>query len=150
MRRRILGCAAILAALSACSMPPSVPDAGSVAGRPVSGTITLEEALAGGAEAGRGTLQFRGRAYAFRLVGGIAGPGGGAAIRGSGTVYNLSRVSDFAGMYSQGSGDLGIDTSRTADLWLRNEAGVIIHVRGQREGVSLSLGRSQVMVELVQ
>lgn len=149
MRRRILGSAAILAALTACSAIPSVPNADSVAGLTPSGTVTLEEALAGGAEAGRGTLHFRGQAYPFRLVGGVAGPGGGAGLRGSGNVYNLARLTDFAGLYTQGSGPPGLDTSSRANLWLRNGAGVIIHVQGQREGVSLSLGRSQLVVELL-
>lgn len=149
MRRRDLGCVAALAALTACSIAPSVPDAESVAGLRPSGTVTLEEAVAGGAEAGRGTLHFRGRSYPFRLVGGVTGPGGGVALRGSGTVYRLERLSDFAGIYTQGSGPPGIDTSSRADLWLRNEAGVIVHVRGEREGVSVSLGRSHVVVELI-
>lgn len=150
MRRRILGSAAILAALTACSMIPSVPDANSVAGMTPSGTVRLEEALAGGTELGRGTLQFRGHAYPFRLIGSIAGPGGGAGLRGGGNVYNLSRLSDFAGLYTQGSGPPGLDVSNRANLWLRNSAGVIIHVQGEREGVALSLGRSQLLVELVQ
>ena len=35
------------------------------------------------------------------------------------------------------------------DLWLRNAAGVIIHVRGRREGVVLSLGRDELLVEIL-
>ena len=138
-----------LAALAACSLSPPVPDAGSVAGRRPSGTVRLEEAFVSGAGVGRGTLHFQGRSHAFRMAGSILGPGGAARLRAHGDVYNLTRLQDFAGLYSQGTGRIGIDTSSAENLWLQNAAGVIMHLRGERQGVIVSLGRDELLVEFL-
>jgi hypothetical protein len=65
-------------------------------------------------------------------------------------VYKLNRLSDFEGLYSEGTGKAGLDldTSKRSELWLQNRAGVIMHLSGAREGVVLSLGRSEVEIKL--
>lgn len=150
-RRAVLRSAVALggvAALAGCSAPPAVPTEQSIAGRRPSGTVTLAENFIGGAGAGNGILTFRGRAHPFRLVGTVIGPGGAARIQASGDVYGLARIEDFAGVYTQGTGQSGLDTRSTDELWLQNAAGVVMHLRGTRMGVTLGLGRDELLIEL--
>ncbi len=152
MHRRAFGSAAVLgslAALAACSsVTPDVPTARSIAGRTPSGTVTIAENFLGGAGAGNGTLHFRGQSHPFRLAGTVVGPGGAARIQASGDVYGLTRVEDFAGVYSQGTGQRGLDTRTTSDLWLQNSSGVIMHLRGTQIGATLGLGRDELLIEM--
>lgn len=138
-----------LAALTGCSVTPAVPTERSIAGERPVGTVTLSENFIGGAGAGAGTLTFRGQFYQFRMVGTVVGPGGAARINASGNVYGLTKVEDFAGIYTQGTGRRGLDTGSTDDLWLQNSAGVIMHLRGTQVGVTLSLGRDELLIEMV-
>ena len=76
--------------------------------------------------------------------------GGGASdaqVRGE--VYNLHNLSDFAGVYTQNSGAAGFNKSTASDLWLRNNAGVVLHVTGTQTGMTLSLGREEILIELL-
>lgn len=152
MHRRVFCSAAAfgsLAALAACSsVAPAVPTAQSIAGRAPSGTVTIAENFLGGAGAGNGTLHFRGQDYPFRLAGTVVGPGGAARIEASGNVYGLDRIEDFAGIYTQGTGQRGIESSTRSDLWLQNSSGVIMHLRGTQMGATLSLGRDELLIEM--
>lgn len=151
MHRRAFRPAAILgglAILAGCSAGPAIPTEQSVAGRRPSGTVTLAENFLGGAGAGNGTLTFRGQSHPFRLVGAVVGPGGAARIQASGDVYGLTRIEDFAGIYTQGTGQRGFDTRSSDQLWLQNSAGVIMHLRGTQMGATLGLGRDELLIEL--
>jgi hypothetical protein len=151
MHRRAFASAAALGGLlltAGCSAVPAVPTERDIAGRRPSGTVTLNETFIAGGGVGNGTLTFRGQAYPFRIAGTVVGPGGAVRINASGEVYGLTRVEDFAGLYSQGTGDRGLDTRRTDELWLRNAAGVIMHLRGTQMGAVLSLGRDELLVEM--
>jgi hypothetical protein len=124
------------------------PGPQSVVGMSPVGTVNLTEIIAAGAAGGKGTLYFQGQSYSFRLVGGVTGGGGAADTQASGEVYNLRNISDFAGVYTQNSGGIGLDTASRSDLWLRNSAGVVMHLTGAQTGVTLSLGREEVLIEL--
>lgn len=137
-----------LSVLTACSGPPAVPTEQSIAGRRPVGTVTIAENFIGGAGAGNGTLIFRGQSYPFRLAGAVVGPGGAARIHASGDVYGLTKVEDFPGIYTQGTGARGLETGGRDELWLRNAAGVIMHLRGTQTGVVLGLGRDQILIEM--
>lgn len=137
-----------LLGLSACGAVQAPPTAQSIAGLTPVGTVTLTETVAMGMTGGKGSLTFQGRRYPFILVGSIVGPGGASEIDAVGKVYKLNKLSDFEGLYSEGTGPAGLDTSSQADLWLQNEAGVIMHLTGSSEGVVLSLGRSEVEIKL--
>ena len=39
--------------------------------------------------------------------------------------------------------------SGASDLWLRNAAGVVLHLKGTQQGVSLSLGREEILIEML-
>ena len=137
-----------LLGLSACGTLQPPPTAQSIAGLTPSGTVTLTETVAAGMTGGTGSLTFQGRTYPFRVVGTVVGPGGASRVQAVGKVYRLNRLSDFEGTYSEGTGQAGLATSGKAELWMRNQAGVIMHLTGTSEGVVLSLGRDEVLVQL--
>ncbi len=139
---------ALLLAAAGCSSLQK-PGPQSIAGMSPVGTVSLTEIIAAGADAGKGTLNFQGRSYSFKLAGGVTGGGGASDIQASGEVYNLQSVSDFAGLYTQSNGGIGLDTSGTTDLWLRNTSGVVLHLTGTQNGVTLSLGREELLIEML-
>ena len=134
--------------VSGCSNM-SKPGPQSVAGMSSDGTVTMTEIMAVGAEGGKGTLNFQGHSYPFRLVGGVTGGVGAANTQATGEVYNLHNISDFKGLYTQSSGGPGFAELGASDLWLRNAAGVVLHLKGTQEGVSLSLGREEILIEML-
>lgn len=139
---------AALVGVTACSM--KTPDAQSIQGLTPSGSVTLNETFAAGYGGGSGTLTFNGQTYPFRLVGAVLGPGGAERLATSGEVYKLSKVGDFAGRYTQSSGKAGLSQSGTGQLWLENNAGVIMHLSSQTHGMLLSLGKEEIVIHLNQ
>jgi hypothetical protein len=139
---------ALLLVASGCSNMAK-PGPQSVVGMSPDGTIRMTEIMAAGAEGGKGTLTFQGRSYPFKLVGGVTGGGGAANTQASGEVYSLRNISDFKGLYTQSSGGPGLALSGASDLWLRNAAGVVLHLSGTQEGVTLSLGREEILIEML-
>ena len=137
-----------LASCASSPIPTTVPTAQSIAGLPPSGKVTMDEFFLGGAGVGKGVLSFEGKTYPFRLIGTVIGPGSVSKISVSGDVYKLSDVAQFPGPYAQGTGPAGLETSAVGDLWLQNKAGVIMHLTGTQSGVSLSLGRDEIIIEM--
>jgi hypothetical protein len=125
------------------------PGPQSIAGLSPVGAVTMTEIIAAGAAAGQGTLNFNGQLYSLKLAGGVTGGGGASDAHVRGDVYGLNRVSDFAGLYTQSTGGIGLDRSSTSDLWLRNRAGVVLHLTGTQTGMVLSLGREEVLIEML-
>ena len=97
---------------------------------------------------GSGTLAFNGQTYPFQLIGSVIGPGGADRITASGEVYKLSNINDFAGRYTQGSGAAGLSKGGEGQLWLQNNAGVIMHLYSTSSGVLLSLGKEEIIIRL--
>jgi hypothetical protein len=93
-------------------------------------------------------VQFNGVSYPFTLVGAVVGPGGAERVTASGEVYKLANVQDFAGRYTQFSGSAGLSRGGAGELWLENNAGVIMHLYSQTQGVLLSLGKEEVVIRL--
>jgi hypothetical protein len=142
---------AMLVTMAGCAsspIPTEVPTAQSIAGLTPSGTVKLTEAFVGGAGIGKGVLTFKGKTYPFRLLGSVIGPGSVSKIDVSGDIYKLDDISQFAGPYAQGTGQIGLETSGAGDLWLQNKAGVIMHLTGTQTGVTLSLGRDEIIIEM--
>jgi hypothetical protein len=125
------------------------PDA--VKGKPVAGTVEMQEVQAayiGSGSTGTGVLIFRGTQYPFQVAGAGVGGIGLSTVDAKGEVYNLSDVSQFPGTYGQARYGFAIGTSSGGDLWLQNEAGVIMHLKAKREGLMLSLGGDAVVVSM--
>ena len=148
-RRMLVLLAAATAAfgLTACSTMKT-PDPQSIAGLTPSGTVTLTETFAAGYGGGKGTLTFGGVSYPFTLVGAVVGPGGAERVTASGEVYKLHSLTDFAGRYTQSSGAAGLSRGGAGELWLENNAGVIMHLYSQTQGVLLSLGKEEIVIRL--
>lgn len=124
----------------------NVPTTQSIQGLTPSGTVTLTETFVAGYGGGSGTLTFNGQNYPFRLIGSVIGPGGADRITASGEVYKLSNANDFPGRYTQGSGSAGLSRSGEGQLWLQNNAGVIMHLYSTSSGVLLSIGKEEILV----
>lgn len=141
--------AALLSLAGCASLAP--PNASDISGLSPSGTVTVSETFVAGLAKGDGTLTYQGQTYPFSLLGSIMGPGGGLArIDASGEVYKLASLSEFGGLYTQGNGPPGLDTSNAGDLWLKNRAGVIMHLTGRSSGAMLSLGRDEIYIRMSQ
>ncbi len=143
---------AVLLLLAACQSSVKLgPDA--VAGLTPDGTVEMDQvqvAYIGSAGGGSGTLYYRGGAYPFQ-VGGIGVGGiGVSTLDAEGEVYKLNRLTDFAGAYAQGRYGFAIGTASAGDLWLQNEAGVIMHLKAKRTGLMLSLGGDAVVISMSQ
>jgi hypothetical protein len=139
---------ALLLAVTGCSNLAK-PGQQSIEGMAPVGTVSLTETIAIGAAGGKGSLNFQGRSYPFKLAGGVTGGGGASKDQASGEVYNLHSISDFAGLYTESSGGIGLNRSSSSDLWLRNHAGVMLHVTGTQTGMTLSLGREEILIEML-
>jgi hypothetical protein len=129
----------------------NAPTAQSIAGLPPSGSVTITEDFVTGVGGGTGTLEYQGQTYPFKVVGTVVGPGGGVeTISASGPVYKLARVADFPGRCAQSTGKAGFSSSASSDLWLENNAGVIMHLQGTSSGAMLTLGKDEIFIRMSQ
>jgi hypothetical protein len=142
---------AAMLAMAGCSGMMNTPTAQSVASLSPAGNVTITEDFVTGVGGGSGTLEYQGRTYPFKVVGTVAGPGGGLEkISASGPVYKLASVSDFGGRYTQSTGKAGLSSSGSNDLWLENSAGVIMHLQGTSTGAMLTLGKDEIFIRMAQ
>ena len=142
--------AAALLSLAACSGSMKVgPEA--VAGLTPDGTVDMHQvqaAFIGSGGGGTGTLFYRGRTYRFDVGGLGIGGIGASTIDATGELYKLNNISQFPGAYAQGRYGYVFGTKSGGDLWLQNEAGVIMHLKAKREGLMLSLGGDAVVISM--
>jgi hypothetical protein len=114
-----------------------------------SGTLTLHRvdvALLLNAGWGGGTLYYDGH-HAFKIKGLGVGGIGVSKLEAHGNVFRLKQLSDFGGVYgSVQAGAVAGDEQLHGGIWLQNPAGVQIHLVPRRQGVSLSLGASGVLI----
>jgi hypothetical protein len=143
---------AALVLLAGCSSSVKVgPEA--VAGLAPSGTVDMSQvqaAFIGSGGGGTGTLFFSGRSYPFTVGGLGIGGIGASTVEAAGEVYKLNSVAQFPGAYAQGRYGFALGNTSGGDLWLQNEAGVIMHLRAKRTGLMLSLGGDAVLISLSQ
>jgi hypothetical protein len=146
-----LTCVAALL-LAGCSTSVKLgPDA--VAGLTPDGTVDMNEvqvAYIGSAGGGQGTLFYRGGTYPFNVGGLGVGGIGASTISAEGEVYKLNNIANFAGAYAQGRYGFAIGDKSGGDLWMQNEAGVIMHLKAKRTGLMLSLGGDAVVISMAQ
>src|SRR4051794_27896321 len=148
---RFIG-AAVLVLVAGCTSSVKVgPQA--VAGLSPDGTVEMKQvqvAYIGSGGGGSGTLFYRGREYPFTVGGLGIGGIGASSLEASGEVYKLRDVAQFAGAYGEARYGFVFGTKSAGDLWLQNEAGVIMHLHAKREGLMLSLGGSAVVITVQQ
>ncbi len=147
---QVLLTASVVFLSTACSSSVKLgPEA--VAGLAPDGTVDMQQVqvayLASGG-GGRGTLYYKGAAYPFTVGGLGIGGIGASTISASGEVYKLGSLAQFQGTYAQARYGFALGTKSAGDLWLQNEAGVILHLKAKREGLMLSLGGDAVMISM--
>jgi len=152
MSGRLLLATALLAlsTLGGCSGSVKVgPEA--IAGLTPDGTVDMQEVqvayLASGG-GGNGTLFYQGAAYPFTIGGLGVGGIGASTISAAGEVYKLSSLTQFPGAYIQGRYGFALGNRSGGDLWLQNDAGVILHLKAKREGLMLSLGGDAIAITM--
>jgi hypothetical protein len=144
--------AAMLAAslLGACASSVKVGP-GAVAGLVPDATIEMHQVqvayLASGG-GGNGTLFYRGQAFPFTIGGLGLGGIGASTISASGQVYKLHSLAAFPGTYLQARYGFALGNRSGGDLWLQNNAGVILHLKAEREGLMLSLGGDAIVITM--
>lgn len=142
---------ALLAA--ACSSSDSGAGPKSVEGKSPDGTVEmtqLQAAYIGAGSGGHGTLFYKGQSYAFNVGGVGIGGIGVSTIDAKGEVYGLQNALQFPGTYAQGRYGFAIGTMSAGDLWMKNENGVVMHLKAKREGLMLSLGGDAVAITMTQ
>jgi len=145
-----LGGLVLAASLGACTSDTRIgPEA--IAGQRPSGTVEMEmlqAAYIGSGGGGRGVLHYRGRRYPFTVAGAGIGGIGVSTVEAHGEVYGLADVAQFAGAYAQARYGFALGRASAGELWLQNEAGVIMHLKARREGLMLSLGGDAVVISM--
>jgi hypothetical protein len=104
-------------------------------------------AVVGGVRWGTGTLHYQGQSYPFRFSGVSAADLGAKGIWGTGEVYHLWRLEDFAGNYDAVSLGLTMGGGAAAAS-MENQNGVVIRVRGATLGLQVNLSVEGVAVQL--
>jgi hypothetical protein len=94
------------------------------------GTADMNEvqvAYLGNGGGGNGTLYYRGNAYPFTTAGLGVGGIGASTVDAQGEVYKLPDLSRFPGSYGQASYSFAFGTASSGNLWMQNQAGVILN-----------------------
>jgi hypothetical protein len=115
-----------------------------------SGTVSLQttSVAAGiGVQWGEGILTFNGLTYPFSVQGlellGI----GASQVTAEGTVYNLTKLSDFEGVYAAAEAGIAAG-SGPATITMKNPNGVVLRIHAIQEGVKLTLAAQGVEIKL--
>jgi hypothetical protein len=143
---------AMCAGMSACANQQAAGPQ-TVQGMLPVGTVDMTQVQAayiGSVNGGSGTLYFNGGAYPFIVGGAGIGGIGASTIDATGEVYGLTNVYQFAGAYGQGRYGFAFGDASAGDLWMKNENGVILHLKAKRTGLMLSLGGDAVVITMNQ
>lgn len=134
----------------------AVPAAAQQRGRPdpnPDASIEIEQVrvgvLAVGASVGGGRLRFRGEEHRLTVRGIEFGSVGVATLSARGEVFNLRRLEDFPGRYTERVVPRAQGTPPGPDTrFLRNAAGVELRLRTERAGGQLRFSEAGVTIEL--
>jgi hypothetical protein len=88
---------------------------------------------------GSGTLNYKGKAYHFKVDGLEVGAVGASSISATGNVYHLKSVHDFSGTYTAAAAGAAVGGGGGASA-MRNQNGVVIHLKATARGVELKAG----------
>jgi hypothetical protein len=103
-------------------------------------SIDMTSVAAGvGASWGSGVLRFKGQRLLFKIDGLSVGSVGVSTISAVGNVYNMTRVSQFAGNYAAVGAGVTL-AGGVAGLKMQNQSGVVINLYATQAGVQLNIG----------
>jgi hypothetical protein len=117
-----------------------------------SGKVTIESksiAAGIGVTWGDGKLSFKGKEYPFSIDGLTVVDFGISKASATGDVYNLTDVAKFAGTYVAAEAGFTL-AGGMGGMVLRNQDGVVMHVRSVSKGAKLQLGTSGLTIKLKQ
>ena len=137
----------LLTLLTGCSSTPATP---APDGLTESGSITIRvkqilQIEVGGS--GEGTLIFEAWQYPFSIENTILSGVDKNPVDLEGTVYNLEKLEDFAGVYTPETADIKAGKGLTG-IWTRNEKGVVVHLRPMGQDLTLSFQTKGAKVTL--
>ncbi len=115
-----------------------------------SGKVTLETtsiAAGVGVSWGDGKLNFKGKTYPFSVDGLSLVDWGISKASANGNVYNLTDPAKFGGTYVAAEAGLTL-AGGMGGMVLRNENGVILHLRSVSQGAQLQLGTSGLIIKM--
>jgi hypothetical protein len=111
-------------------------------------SITSTSIAAGiGVSWGDGTLNFNGKDHKFSIQGLTLVDFGISKADAVGDVYNLTDVSKFEGNYLAGEAGFAL-AGGMGGMSLRNQNGVIMHLRSVSQGAKLQLGPAGMNIKL--
>lgn len=114
-----------------------------------SGKVSIEStsiAAGIGVSWGDGKLNFKGKDYPFSVEGLSLVDWGISKVSATGEVYNLSDAAKFGGTYVAAEAGLTL-AGGIGGMVLRNQNGVIIHLRSVSKGAQLQLGTSGLVIK---
>jgi hypothetical protein len=116
-----------------------------------SATVVIDETqimwIVGG-DIGGGTLHFHGKSYQFKTDGLKLGGFGVNKVKLTGDVYNLKNVADFAGVYGVAEAGATLGNASKGDFVMKNDKGVILHLKSAAQGIALDLGVEGLKITL--
>ncbi|HTN70560.1 MAG TPA: EipA family protein [Methylomirabilota bacterium] len=115
-----------------------------------SGKVSIEStsiAAGIGVSWGDGKLSFKGKTLPFSVDGLSLVDFGISKASAVGDVYNLTDVSKFAGNYVAGEAGFAL-AGGMGGMVLRNQNGVVIHLRSVSQGAKLQLGTSGLKITM--
>ena len=116
-----------------------------------SGTVEFDVTsikLIAGAQWGSGTLRYQGKDYPLKVKALSVGGVGYKEVKGSGNVYDLNRLEDFAGKYGGGTVGATAGTAGAGVVTLENGKRVVLQLSvTDSKGLQLSVGLEGVEVE---
>ena len=128
----------------------ALPGALLAADKKPSGTLKLEStsiAVGIGVSWGDGTLTYEGKEYPFKVDGLSISDLGASKVKAKGEVYDLKKVSDFAGKYGVAEAGAAIGMGGTG-LTMKNQNNVVIILRAVQEGVELTAGLEGLEIKM--
>lgn len=122
-----------------------------VEGADTTGAVTIQStsiAAGVGVQWGEGKLTYKGKTYLFSLQGLDLVGLGYAQVTATGTVSNLTQLSDFAGVYAAAEAGAVAGSSGPGTITMKNPHGVVMILHALQEGAQLKLAAGGVNIEL--
>lgn len=117
---------------------------------PPSATLDFEATqvrLILGGGGGKGVLHYGGKDYPFKGKGVSAGGIGYAEVAGTGNVFFLDKLEDFAGTYGAITGGAALVKGVGASSW-QNQKCVVLILSSKSKGAGLFMGLAAINIEL--
>ena len=118
--------------------------------RKPSGKVSIESrsiAAGIGVTWGDGKLSFKGKDYPFSIDGLSLVDWGISKASATGDVYNLNDIAQFGGNYVAAEAGFTL-AGGVGGMVLRNQNGVIMHIRSTSRGARLQLGTSGLVIRM--